>query len=362
MNRTYAYFPGCSADTTGISYTMSMEYVNQAIGLNFREIPDWNCCGASAAAVENRDLGYALPARSLALAEMLPETPDVVAPCASCYNNLKRTSVAAREDDELRQHLSDLIGMPFQATNNVVSLLELLSQPDIVELIKQHASKSLKGLRLACYYGCTLVRPAGVCEFDDVENPQSMDRLMAAVGAEPVDWGFKTECCGASNQVIVADETRPLINRIYRNAQACGAEAIVTACPLCWLNLDMREDEINRKFGTDYDMPVFYFTQILALALGASPQQAGIDKHFKDATDFVIEVMNRKVEPKMTDKERRIAEAKAKAAARKKAQAEQAEADKKAAHGAHAAPASEDATQAAAEPAAETADREGGRA
>lgn len=326
MDRTFAYFPGCSADTTGISYTISMNYVNQAIGLNFREIPDWNCCGASAASVENRDLGYALPARSLALAETLPGNPDVVAPCASCYNNLKRSSVAARQDDELRQHLSSLIKMPFQATNNVVSLLELFARPEIMELIKQRAMKSLNGVKLACYYGCTLVRPAGVCEFDDVENPTSMDKLMAAVGAEPVDWGFKTECCGASNQVIVADETRPLINRIYRNAQACGAEAIVTACPLCWLNLDMREDEINRKFGTDYDMPVFYFTQILALAMGATLQQAGIDKHFKDATGFVKEVMARKVEPKMTDKERRIAEAKAKAAARKKAQAEAAKA------------------------------------
>lgn len=329
MDRTFAYFPGCSADTTGISYTMSMNYVNNIMGVNFREIPDWNCCGASAASIENRDLGYALPARSLALAETLPDNPDVVAPCASCYNNLKRASVAARQDDDLRQHLSDLIKMPFKASNNVVSLLELYARPDMMSLVRQHAMKSLNGVKLACYYGCTLVRPAGVCEFDDVENPTSMDNLMAAVGAEPVNWGFKTECCGASNQVILADDTRPLINRIYRNAQACGAEAIVTACPLCWLNLDMREDEINRKFGTDYDMPVFYFTQILALAMGATLEQAGIDKHFKEATGFVKEVMARKVEPKMTDKERRIAEAKAKAAARKKAEAEKAQAAKK---------------------------------
>lgn len=359
MNKTYAYFPGCAADTTGISYTMSMEYVNQAIGLDFQEIPDWNCCGASAASVENRDLGYALPARSLAIAETMQDTPDVVASCASCYNNLKRASVAARQDDKLREHLSDLIGMPFEATNNVVSLLELFSQPEIIALIKERVTKSLKGLKIASYYGCTLVRPAGICEFDDVENPQSMDRLMAAVGAAPIDWGFKTECCGASNQIIIAEESRPLINRIFRNAQACGAEAIVTACPLCWLNLDLREDEINRKFGTDYNMPVFYFTQILALALGATPEQAGIDKHFKSATAFIIEAMNREVEPEMTDKERRIAEAKAKAAARKKAQAQKAAAAKaaEAAPEASAAPASESAPATAA-----AATSEGGKA
>lgn len=280
----YAYFPGCSASSTGISYTISTDYVARAIGLELQEIPDWNCCGTSAARLTSTDLGLGLPARSLALAEKMDSTLDVLAPCAGCYASLKGVEHFARQSDANRRYVENLIAMPYEAKGNVVSLLEALVQPEAQELITAQVKTGLRGLKVACYYGCALVRPAGICNFDDVENPQSMDDLMELVGASPVKWAFKTECCGASNQIAAPQASRPLIERIFQNAAANGAEAIVTACPLCMMNLDMREGEINKTRSDAFDIPVYYFTELLGLSFGASAKEVGADRHFHPAT------------------------------------------------------------------------------
>lgn len=286
----YAYFPGCSASSTGIAYTMSAAYVAERVNLELLEIPDWCCCGTSAALVTDELLSHSLSARSLALAEaMVPAAADgskqeldVVAPCAGCYASLKAASHQARLSEKNRQQLEQLIELPWSAKAEVLSILELLVQPELQQRLQQGIVANLSGLRVACYYGCALVRPADVCKFDDPENPQSMDQLMAMIGAEPVGWAFKTECCGASHQISQPKGARRLIERIFEDARANGAEAIATACPLCQLNLDMREAEINR--GRDaaaaFDLPVYYFTELLGLALGGQPQQLGINKHF----------------------------------------------------------------------------------
>ena len=282
----YAYFPGCSAKTTGIAYTESTKYMSSKIGLELLEIDDWCCCGTSAARITDDDLMHALPARSLAKSEQQYPDLDVVAPCTGCYSALKGAVHWARQDKANLEHVSELIENDYQAKADVKSLLEIMVEPDMVDLVASKLQKTLGGMKLACYYGCTQVRPAEVCDFGSVENPMSMERLLDACGAECVDWAFKTECCGASNHVVSPKAARKAVERIFRNAVANGAEAIVTSCPLCWLNLDMREDQINSELGCDYHLPVYYFTELIALCLGASPDEAGLKHHFVEATTY----------------------------------------------------------------------------
>jgi heterodisulfide reductase subunit B len=285
----YAYFPGCSATATGISFTLSADYVGARIGLELVEIPDWCCCGTSAALVTDADLAVALPARSLALAERMDATLDVATPCAGCYSSLKAAVFHARQSEDNRRHVEELIEMPYAASADVLSFLEVMAQPENREAISAALVTSLRGLRVASYYGCALVRPSEVCAFDDVENPQSMDALMDLAGAEPVAWAFKTECCGASHQISEPKGARRLIERIFEDAAANGAEAIATACPLCMLNLDMREKEVNARrvaAGAEaFNIPVYYFTELLGLAMGGTVRQLGIDRHFWPAVE-----------------------------------------------------------------------------
>ncbi len=283
----YAYFPGCTAKSTGVSYTESTAYVAERIGLQMREIEDWCCCGASAARITNEDLMHALPARSLAKSEAQYPGLDVVAPCAGCYSALKGTVHWARESEANRAHVSELIGADYRATVDVKNLLEIMVDPEIEALVVDNLQKTLGGMKLACYYGCALVRPAEVTKFENPENPTCMEHLLNAAGAECVDWAFKTECCGASNHVVSQKVARGAVERILHNAIACGAEAIVTACPLCWLNIDMREKKINSEYGTNYQIPVYYFTELLAAALGAAPDEAGLKHHFTPAVEYV---------------------------------------------------------------------------
>jgi heterodisulfide reductase subunit B len=289
----YAYFPGCSAAATSISFTLSAGYVGERIGMELAEIPDWCCCGTSAALVTDGDLAVALPARSLALAERMDPTLTVATPCAGCYSSLKGAVRYARKSEENRLRVEELIEMPYAAHADVMSFLEIMALPENREAIASALTSSLHGLRVASYYGCALVRPPEVCKFDDPENPQSMDELMAIAGAEPVDWAFKTECCGASHQISEPKGARRLIERIFEDAAANDTEAIVTACPLCMLNLDLREREINARRAAvgkvPFNIPVYYFTELLGVAMGGSMKQLGIDRHFWPAEETARE-------------------------------------------------------------------------
>jgi heterodisulfide reductase subunit B len=280
----FAYFPGCTSCSTGLAYELSTQYMAHAIGLTLHEIPDWNCCGASAAHLINHDLSLALPARSLAISQ--DELPGlaVVAPCAACFARLKNARHYVNQSQENRAHIEGLIERVYRGEEQVYSLLQAVAENDAIkEALQAKLQKSLNGLKLACYYGCVLVRPAEIVEFDDAENPQSMDELMRLIGAEPVDWAYKTECCGASLQVTEPSAGKIMVERILRNAEENGAEGIVTACPLCQLNVDMRQKEVNRLTGSDYSLPVYYFTELISMCLGAEAREVGIDKHYYPA-------------------------------------------------------------------------------
>ena len=308
----YSLFPGCSGNATGISYTEATNYVAGKIGLELHEIDDWCCCGTSAAKLTDEDLMHALPARSLALSERQYPDLDVVAPCTGCYSSLKASVHWARQSEANRAHVSDLIDMDYAARADVKSMLEVMVDPEMRELIVSKLSSTLGGMKLACYYGCTQVRPAEVVNFENPENPTSMEELLNAAGAECVEWAYKTECCGASNHVVSPKAGRAASERILRNAKANGAEAIVTSCPLCWLNIDMREKQINKEFGTDYELPVYYFTQLLALAMGATPKEAGLQRHFTPAVDYATGRLMSLEEARALEEARRAEEAAAK--------------------------------------------------
>ena len=288
----YSYFPGGSANTTGKSFTISTNYVADKIGFELVEIPDWNCCGTSAAALTSPELAVALPARSLAISERELPGLDVVAPCAGCYRSLKTSVAYARESEENLKQVCELIDRPYEAKADVLTLVEAFSGDDVKNAISERVVRKLRCLKVACYYGCAMVRPADICDSDDEEDPHGMDDLMELIGAEPVEWAFKTECCGAAQQMAVPKAARPMIERIFENAQANGADCIVTSCPLCMLNLDMREAEINKArvaAGKEpFDIPCYYFTELIGLAFGATPDEVGIDIHFHPATQLLL--------------------------------------------------------------------------
>ena len=261
----YAYFPGCSLESTGKEFGESTIEVAEELGIELVEIPDWNCCGATSGHALDHKLSVALPARSLGIAES--RGMDVVAPCAACYNRMRSAEVEMKGNPELRDEINAKLEKPFEGKITVRSALEVFTSPEVMELARSKVRTKLTGLKPACYYGCLLVRPPKVLGFDDAEDPKSMDRAMAAMGAEPVEWYFKNECCGASFGIAKSEIVVKLVGDIISNAKKHGANCIVTACPLCMVNLEMRQAAAGKQRGEDLTLPVFFFTELLGLAM-----------------------------------------------------------------------------------------------
>ena len=290
-----------------------------------------------------------MPARSLSIADRELPGLDVVAPCAGCYRSLKTSLAYARKSEENRTAIKKIINMPYEAKADVLTLLEVFCDDEARAAIEGKVQRKLRTLKVACYYGCAMVRPADVCECDNVEDPQEMDELMELIGAEPVDWAFKTECCGAAQQMTIPAQAKPMIERIFQNAAANGADCIVTSCPLCMLNLDMREAEINRariaRGEEPFDIPCYYFTELIGLAFGASPEEVGINIHFHPAERLLLQRELSALELEeaemaaRAEEERKKAEIAAKIAAKKAEKAAKEKAAKEAADQAAAAPA-----------------------
>lgn len=261
----YAYYPGCSLESTAKEFGESTTLVAEALGIELVEIPDWNCCGATSGHALDHKLSIALPARSLGIAESMGL--DVVAPCAACYNRLKSAEIAMKSDEVLRSEINADLAKPYEGKITVKSALEVFTTPEVLEKVKQNVRYPLQGLKPACYYGCLLLRPPKVVGFDDPEQPSRLDEAMRLVGAEPVEWYFKNECCGASLGISKSAITVKLTGDIISNAKKHGANCIVTVCPLCMTNLEMRQAAAGKQRGEDLTIPVFYFTELLGLAM-----------------------------------------------------------------------------------------------
>lgn len=276
----YAYFPGCVLKGTAIEYESSSHLVSQELGLSLEEIPDWNCCGAAPAHMVDSLLALTLPARNLSLAERMGL--DITASCPACSNRLKTTNYYWKRDNKLREQINRVLNEPYQGSIEVKSLLQIFWEEITPSTIAEKIKRPLSGMKIAPYYGCLFVRPAEVVHFDDDENPISLDELLGACGAEVVDFPFKTECCGASYGLTKKEMVLELSGDILEMAKTMGAEAVVVACPLCHQNLDLRQRQIEAKRDESFKIPIYYFTQLIGLALGFTPKQLGINKHAVD--------------------------------------------------------------------------------
>ncbi|MEG3070745.1 MAG: CoB--CoM heterodisulfide reductase iron-sulfur subunit B family protein [Candidatus Syntrophopropionicum ammoniitolerans] len=232
----YAYFPGCSYHGTGKEYELSTHAVAKKLGMELVTIPDWSCCGATASHGKSHLLNIALPSRNLGIAEGMG-IGEVTTGCAACYQQLANANKKMIENEDLRNKVNSITGKPYKGTLKVKSIVEAIGIVD-PETIKSQVVKPLTGLKVACYYGCLLVRPPEITGFDDPENPMFIDNIMKLAGAEVLDWAHKTECCGASLGVSNLDVAVRMIDRILAAAVESDADCIAVACPFCHLNLD----------------------------------------------------------------------------------------------------------------------------
>ena len=247
-----AFYPGCSLEGMANDYSQSITAVFRDLDIELAEIEDWSCCGATAAHSLSEFMAVALPARNLAQAEKMGM--DIVSPCANCYNRLRSSQIMIHKK---------IFDVPWKVTGNieVYEMTRFLAGPDMLERIADRVRKPLAGLKVVCYYGCQMVRPPRITGFNDYENPRTMDRIVAAIGAKALDWSYKTTCCGASIGIGRRDIQESLTARLLDKARQANAEAIVTSCPLCQANLD-----IQQRNKSESTIPVFYFTELLRLA------------------------------------------------------------------------------------------------
>ncbi len=280
----YAYYPGCSLKGMAIDYHMSAMALAKCLEIELIEMEDWVCCGASPIHQKNPMLAAGVGNLLLSLSEGI--SPQIAVLCAACYHNMKKTEIEMREDEKKRSEIEELSGIKFNPEVQTRHLLELLDKDYGLNTLKLKVTKPLSGLKVACYYGCLLSRPAEIA-FDDPEQPNIMERLLEAAGAETVSWSHATECCGASNAIPVADAVDRLVNDILLAARDAGAEIIACACPLCQGNLDMRQESILSKFGISHKMPAVYFTQLLGIACGATVKEVGLKKGLVSAVPLL---------------------------------------------------------------------------
>ncbi|HRN16545.1 MAG TPA: CoB--CoM heterodisulfide reductase iron-sulfur subunit B family protein [Xylanibacter oryzae] len=271
------FYPGCSLNGTAREYNESVKALAPVFGIELIDIDDWNCCGASAAHAVNRDLSLALPARTLALAEK-QGFDEIVVPCAACFNRLAVAQYELNKDEMLKKSVEKSIDMTFKNDIKILNVVQFIEKY-IKDKIAEKVSHKFEH-QVACYYGCLLVRPNKIIDFDRVEDPTSLDELMQLIGATPIDWGFKTECCGASLSIARTDLVAKLSGNIVKDAADRGAEAIIVACPMCQSNLDMRRPQIDKYVGKEISTPVIYITQAIGLAVGIAPEKLGLQRHF----------------------------------------------------------------------------------
>ncbi|MBA4424243.1 MAG: heterodisulfide reductase subunit B [Syntrophus sp. (in: bacteria)] len=263
-----SYYPGCSLHGTAKEYDQSVRAVSRTLGIDLEEIEDWSCCGASSAHATNFKLSIALPTRDLIAAEKKPQ--DVMVPCAACFSRFKTAEHHLRHDPALKAEIEGIVGGKYQGSVAVRNPIDIIVKDIGLEALKEKVVKRLTGLKPVSYYGCLLLRPPDVCQFDDAENPVLLDRVLTALGAEARPWSFKTDCCGGSLTISKTPIVTKMVDKLMAMAREAGANCLVTACPVCTANLDMRA-------SGDTGLPVFYFTELAALAMG----QEGPEEWFR---------------------------------------------------------------------------------
>lgn len=278
--KDYSFFPGCSQLSSAKEYGVSAEAVAEALGLRLEPLKDWNCCGASSAHMTNHLLSVSLPGRDLALAR--EKGRDLVVVCASCYNNLRSARDQILGEAKLAAEVRDIVGRNPRFEHRIITLLDLIMEEVGLEELGRRVRKPLTGLRPVSYYGCLMSRPRGMMDNDDPDNPISMDELLSTIGADVRPWSYKADCCGGSLSLTRTDIVVTLVSRLFDAAEEAGANCIVTACPMCLANLEMRQKEGKLTFSVEHDLPVFFFTELLGLALGLDAAPEWFARHLVD--------------------------------------------------------------------------------
>jgi len=274
----YSYYPGCAQHGTAVDYRMSVQAVMSRLGIELEEIKNWNCCGALH--VDDRSTRVALSARTLAATKGL----DVATPCNLCYSNLMRANTAL-EDSDLKNRVNGALATKYEGNTKPKHLLEVVAKDLGLEKLSEHVKKALK-IKAVPYYGCLLTRPEN--KFDSPENPKSLDNLIAALGADPVKYYYKTKCCGGPILITNEDLALTLARDLLVMAKESGADCMVVTCPMCHLQLDAKQKAVEAKFNIKIDMPIIYFTQLIGLAMGIAPTELGLDKHLVQTDKFIV--------------------------------------------------------------------------
>lgn len=267
----YAYYPGCSLHSTAIEFNDSVECVFTALNVGLHELEDWNCCSASSGHSLNHPLSLALPGRNLAIAQRTGH--DVVMPCAACFNRHKNSEYTLKNNEEQRAFIEDAVDFKYSGESTVRAVLDVLGNEIGLETLEKKVKQPLTGLKVVAYYGCLLVRPAGITEFENPENPVLMGRILETLGAEVRPWSYATDCCGGGLALTKPALAGKMVNRLADRAREADADAIVTSCPLCQLNLEMQQDS-----GLE-NVPVFYITELIGLAFGLDEAKKWWSKH-----------------------------------------------------------------------------------
>jgi heterodisulfide reductase subunit B2 len=290
----YSYFPGCSLERNSAAYNTSTLAIAELLNLELIEIEDWNCCGATEYISLNLMAAYALIARNLAQAAKNDSPKQLVAPCSACYLNLRKCDQYMHDSADFSRKVNLALaagGLAYQPGSlRVRHLLDVVVNDVGYEALAAKVTKPLRGLRVAPYYGCMLVRPEFPDHFDNVEYPQVLDKLLKALGADVVDFALKAYCCGGHMTQISEATGFEMIRRLVKCAADAQADVVVTVCPMCQLNLDAFQGPMNRYFKQDYHMPVLYFTQMIGLALGIDAASLDIGDELVDARPALAKI------------------------------------------------------------------------
>lgn len=283
----YAYYPGCSSEHLASAYQDSVRHIAVFFKIDLSPIPDWNCCGATEYLSVDRIGAYALSARNLALVP--PGVGQVVAPCSACYLNLKKTDQTMLENPSVSTNVNTALSagkLSYEPGRlSIRHILDVIINDIGIEVIREQVVAPLGHLRVAPYYGCMLVRPDD--GYDDPEYPQTMDALLGALGAEVVDFSMKAYCCGGHMPHIKASTGYEILRRILKDAHDKKADVIAVACPVCQLNLDAYQDDVNRNFSTNFSIPILFFSQLMGIALGMNHSSLGIGKEIVSAENIL---------------------------------------------------------------------------
>jgi len=280
----FTYYPGCSLKGTAKDYAESILGICKSLQIELEEIPDWNCCGATAAHSINHQASIALAARTLSLAAKMPYSQMLV-PCPLCFNRLKTAFYALQQDQSDRYKIKLPDSVP-----KILDLANFFATEKMLEITAQKIQKPLEGLKVVCYYGCMAARPQEITEAKDFENPQALDRIVANLGGTVIPWPYKTDCCGASQAFSLEDIENRLVEKLLDMARRVGAQGIVVSCQMCQANLDMHHKRAGSGSGKSSPLPVYYFSELIGLALGVKGVQKWLSRHITDPLPLLREL------------------------------------------------------------------------